>query len=707
MVDERIMSESKQDDGQLHNTADAQSNLPSVSPFSSSLPLVTKGKLYCRSIEESELIGAYKRVRSSSARAGSPRSSSSSGAEFVIINGATGTGKSTLAQSIRRLVADDGGFFIEGKFDQLESPEPFSAFVRAFTEFTTKCINRGPQFTEKIRRKIRRAMTIEDKRILTNMIPALNQIVGQLKPRQNSIQYSSTAELHCNRISFVFLNFLKAICDLEHPLVFFLDDLHWADESSLDLIGSLMTESVPIEGILFLGTCRDVENKDQLKVQVRNLLTGNESVIRTKISLGNLPITAVQDMLQDLLSVRSLEELEPLIDVIYQQTEGNIFFVEECLRSLEAKGLLRYQKDTREWMWDKQEIRLLVDYHHVSELILDDISQLDPSTQELLKVASCLGSKVDESLLQRVRRGRPVAPHLKTALTSGFLVRDRVLGGYRFTHDCIQEATYMLVSMDERASFHLGIGRSLWKSFDDIEELEKHIFIILGQIRLGGHLIKDQNERDKVANLCLRAGERAIKSSSFHTSSTYLLLGIAMLGSVSWERNYELTHNLYNAAMEVEYVIGNFENVDRLTKEILENSATFLDTMRARSVQVHCLGTRQKTFEAVKSGLDTLEALGERFPSNPSILSLTMSFARTRWRLRGRSTQSLARMKSMEDVRVLSAMQMLNVVYLYALKVKPLLAPLIALRMVNLTLRHGLSANSCFGFGIYGALLCG
>jgi len=88
----------------------------------------------------------------------------------------------------------------------------------------------------------------------------------------------------------------------------------------------------------------------------------------------------------------------------------------------------------------------------------------------------------------------------------------------------------------------------LCKSFDDIEDLEKDIFVILGNIREGTDLMCYQEERNDVAAPCLRAGELAICSSSFQTTSEFLLLRISLLGVNCWEEEYKLSLELFNAA---------------------------------------------------------------------------------------------------------------------------------------------------------------
>jgi histidine kinase len=649
--------------------------------------------LYGRSKERNLLRQAYRRLWESEA-------GSKPTVQLVLISGSAGAGKTALAMSIGPLVTEDGGFFVQGKFDQMQGSEMYSAFVTAFNELVETVIKRGADAVRSMRKAIQSAVHSEQ-RMLLDMIPALEKILGPQKKDYVKEFRQSSDEVSC--FKFVFRMFMRAISSPEFPIVFLLDDLQFADEASLELLQALVTD-VSNDGVLFIGTYRSENVSDH---KMREYLKNKSSIPITEIPLANLSPRAVDEMVAEIFSVVEPEQIKPLTGIIYRQTAGNVFYIREFLRYLQEEGLLNFDETGMEWVWDERKIQMKIDFRRPVELMTVRISKLPKATREVLEVAACLGSGLDEKLLNRISP-RPVFAQLQKATSRGFLHYDEVDETYRFAHDVIQEAAYKMISYQEREAFHLTIGRELWKSFDDIEDLERHIFIILGQIRSGADLITYQEERNDVAALCLRAGELAICSSSFQTASEYLLLGVSMLGETCWEEEYELSLELYNAAAEVEYCIANFDNVEKLASEIFAHTRWFPDTLRAHSIHVYSLGSRGHMLKAIERGLEVLEALGEKFPSKNSSHSIAVAMKRTKWLIKGKSNETLLRrLPLMDDPEKIAAMQMMNIIFLYAYIAIPTLAPMIACRMVKLTIEYGLCDVSCVGFVTFSMLLCG
>jgi predicted ATPase len=190
-------------------------------------------------------------------------------------------------------------------------------------------------------------------------------------------------------------------------------------------------------------------------------------------------------------------------------------------------------------------------------------------------------------------------------------------------------------------------------------------------------------------------------------ASHYLRLGVSLLATNSWKVEYELTLELYSAAAEVEYCIGNLEHVVKLNTAIVANSRRIADTIRAHSIHVYSLGSRGHMLKAIERGLKVLDGLGEKFPTKQSINSIAVAIKRTKWMIANRSNEDFLCLPMMDDPDKLASMQIMNVMFLYAYMALPTLAPLIATRMVKLTLECGLCDISSVGFVTYGMLLCG
>ena len=458
---------------------------------------------------------------------------------FCLISGEPGTGKTSLALSLRDRVQQDGGYFVCGKFNQSQSRSPYPAMVSAFTEFAQQVEERGQ--VEEMRRRIQAAIQTEGN-LLTAMIPALKNLVGD---QQHTTVLGEKA---IARFVFVFRAFLLAIASPEVPIVICVDDIQWADPCSLLLMASLIP-STSDRGIFFVATSRNnVDHDSILSSMLRDL--EREKVHICHISLKNLPHEAVTEMLMDMLCLNP-QDADSLSEYLQSYTNGNILFLQELLGCLQDEGLLT-EIDQSNWGFSGGALRREI--VSLQQLLREKMRELPLPVQEVLKIAAFLqgGSKVDEDLLFRLT-STPVRECLQVAADRHLLVLEG--DSYRWIHDEMEAAAYALVDPELVEETHLAIGRKLWKSMDE-DELKQNIFVVLNQLMRAVDLIETQHERNAVASLCLWAGETAARSSTFGTARVYLDLGLELLGNDQWRNQYELTIALHDLTAECAYCVG-------------------------------------------------------------------------------------------------------------------------------------------------------
>ncbi len=114
---------------------------------------------------------------------------------------------------------------------------------------------------------------------------------------------------------------------------------------------------------------------------------------------------------------------------------------------------------------------------------------------------------------------------------------------FRFCHDRVQQAAYSIIPQSDREAIHLKVGTLLLKNTPR-DTLEKKIFDIVNQLNFGLDLIQDPQERYKLAELNLRAGEKAKGSAAYEAAYSYFKAGIRALGDHPWSRWYALALQL-------------------------------------------------------------------------------------------------------------------------------------------------------------------
>ncbi len=235
------------------------------------------------------------------------------------------------------------------------------------------------------------------------------------------------------------------------PVLLVLEDLHWADTSTLDLVVYL-AHNLGDRQILLLATYR-VDEPGSAE-RVRRLADGvRRSGSGVVLELGPLE----DDELAALLAARADEALPAgLTNTIVSRSEGNPFFAEELLAAAGA---------------DSGELPI-----RLRDLLLQRIGRLDPPTQSLLRLAAAAGRDVGHALLSALaaRPKHDVRESLREAVEQRILVADQATGSFRFRHALLAEAIYATVLPGEREELHARLAMELERVGAASAELAHH-----------------------------------------------------------------------------------------------------------------------------------------------------------------------------------------------------------------------------------------
>ena len=381
--------------------------------------------------------------------------------------------------------------------------EPYSAFLIAFYNFCDDLLLKDELTIANYKSRIQEAVGQEGG-ILTSFITNLHSIIGQQPTVSDAL-----GQMAKDRFHYVFVNLIKAICSVGFPIVLVLDDLQWMDKESLGLLSTLVADK-SIKNLMLVGTYREneVNETHPVKILINDLEKSSNTL--TQIKLDNIHHETLNEFISDALCI-PVHETYALTAIFIEKTKGNPFFVHQMIRSLSEKGLIFFNNDTRKWEWDPKIFGKSDISKSVLELLRLNILALDENTQQVLKVASCLGSTFSlQTLKLIVNRSDPI----ERALSTGMITQQNgSVKIYRFAHDQIQMAAYSLLPEDPREMF-LHIGKKLCALYSK-EELDKNIFVVTNLLQNTRDLISDQTERLKIAALFLLAGNKAIAYAVF------------------------------------------------------------------------------------------------------------------------------------------------------------------------------------------------
>ncbi|MDX2306545.1 MAG: AAA family ATPase [Microscillaceae bacterium] len=630
-------------------------------------------KLYGRQKEIGFLLDAFER-------------SCQGAAELLLITGYSGVGKSALVHEIHKPITERRGFFIEGKFDQFQKNVPYSAFIQAFKSFVNLLLIENVRELEKWKNKILDAVG-ENAKVITDFIPGLELIIG--KPPEVTPLSPTDAQ---NRFHRVFRNFVNAISKEDHPLVIFIDDWQWADAASMNLLKILLTNQ-EADYMFMIGAYRGNEISDSHPFMMILEEIKREDVTMNTVELNNLSHDHLNQLISDALQMPE-EQVSNLSELIYRKTQGNAFFVNQMLKTLYEDNLLRFDFEHNTWVWDSEQLNGLNITDNVVELMASKIQKLPPKTQNVLKLAACVGNRFDLTILTIVDENSAAdavevtRKFLEPALMEGLVVP--MEDDYRFAHDRIQQAVSSLIPQEEKKHIHLKIGRLLVEHIPE-SKWDSHIFDITNQWNFGLELL-NRDELAFVARLNYLAGQKARDSSAYKAAYNYLQIAIQCLPPDSWDVYYEFTLNIYAEMLEAVFLKGDLVETEKYIHIVKENAQSTLDKMPAFEIEMQYHISRGDQQNALSAGLNVIQMLNIPLAEAPLLIE---------------DIDALANLPDINHKKVEAALQIMDSIITPAWSINPDLFAKITYTMVNLSIEYGNSASACVGYAFYGGLLCG
>jgi PAS domain S-box-containing protein len=646
--------------------------------------LLIPEKLYGREREIDALLAAFDRVVAE----GTP--------ELVLVSGYSGVGKSSVVNELHKVLVLPRGLFASGKFDQYKRDIPYATLAQAFLTLVRQILAKSEAEVAQWRHALTEAVG-SNGQLIVGLVPELEFIIG----KQPSIP-DLPPQAARNRFQMMFRRFIGAFARPEHSLVLFLDDLQWLDAATLELLEHLITEP-DVRHLMLIGAYRDNEVSPSHPL-LRTLAAIREAGARVQeIVLPPLGLDDVGTLVSDALLCMP-EYAHSLAQLVQEKTAGNPFFAIQFLTALGGEGLLRRDPDAGAWVWDLARIRTHGYTDNVVDLMVEKLKRLSETAQTALQQLACLGSIAEIATLSVVfgQSEEKIHTALLDAARAGLILR--LEGSYAFLHDRIQEAAYSLIPESERAGAHLRIGRVLLATMSE-NQLDEQLFDVANQLNRGAGRLADPNEKAEVATFNLRTGRRAKASAAYASASTYFASGIALLDGQDWGNQHELKFSLSLEFAECELLCGSLEKALQLILELLQRAASDVEFANASCLKINLHVLRGEHPQAIDSALTCLRRFGIDLPEHPTLEQVRAEYE-TLWQaLNGRPIESLIDLPLMTDPKIQAAMQVLSVLAGPATFTDFQLFCLLACRMVNVSIQHGMSGASAYAYACLGSVL--
>lgn len=631
--------------------------------------------------------------------------------QMMLVTGYAGVGKSALVQELYKPVTAKRGYFVSGKFDQFQRNTPYSAIVVAFRNLIQQLLTESETSLAKWREKLSNALHCQAQ-VIIDVIPELQLIMGE-QPNVEEINETQA------RFNLLFKQFIQVFCQAEHPLVVFLDDLHLADSASLDWISMIMRES---EYLFIIGAYRENETSPAHPLILCINEIEQQGIVVKNINLEALSLQDVNDFIADALN-SPIDKTYPLAALIMQKTQGNPFFMNEFLKSLYSDNLLDFNWQHFEWRWNSDKISECEITENVVSILTKKLQQLPAELQEILQRAACIGNQFQLKTLALVCEDEfeHLLFQINVAIQEGILIQtlhseDVSLSEYAFVHDRVQQAVYLLIDPDFKQITHWQVGQLLLENISP-QQREQYIFTIVDQLNIGIDPkdyfpmlpLFDMDifaSQVYLAELNYKAGKKAKDAAAYVSAFDYFYVAIQLLTKERWQSHYELALNIYDQAIDAAHLSNHLDEVDELAEVVFEQAHQLLDKIKTYEIKILADIARDEPLDAINLGLQVLALLGEKFPKKPKSWHLAKDYFITRWAVRDKTIESLVNRPPMTDKNKLAAMRIMARITIACYSANPDLMPLLAMRMMLLSVRYGVTQEAPIAYVTYGQFLC-
>ncbi|KAL5318468.1 hypothetical protein ACEPPN_013529 [Leptodophora sp. 'Broadleaf-Isolate-01'] len=635
--------------------------------------------------------------------------------EVIGIAGAAGLGKSCLVQSVQ-IEARRRGYFASSKFDQAKKT-PFgpvlkllsSLFKQVFSESNTDTAfhqslktfvrpawpmlhrvlglpefllgsmsgptrKHGSQLSQSYNRSLRAEMRRESSPSSSSQASIYSVALSSQNSQEFLRAGSSTKSV---RLMNTFLDVLRVFT--QHKFICFcLDDLQFADDESIDLIGQIVSSRMKM---VIIVTYRPDEvlperikgilqppNTEGISLSSTFLATlGHANISPEYIKAGGVGVTriALQPLNEDDIKkyvaatlCRSETYIVPLAAVIQSKTAGNPFYMREMLDSCHRKQCIYYDYKESGWCYDLDKIFRHFEaksYHDTldSAFVTSRLNELPPASRSILAWASLIGHSFSFELVQRLLSGEfhyddsdpyvedkcpPLLSYsaqdaiegLQAAIQAYIIVATQDDDRFRFAHDRYMQAATTLGDCNA-PKMHFIIARTLLKysstaeraQSDSAEHIGESIDIIKRRV------LHRQSFRRLLADCAQSAAERGARP----TAARYYKHCFALLQDDPWTDGlpdvyYDETLQLHTRAAETYLYMEHYSEAKKLLANVFKCAKTPVDKSPAWVLRSRVYAQEGDSAAAFRALKQCLQALDIAVDDDPTYDKCDMAFER-------------------------------------------------------------------------------
>ncbi|MFH1283443.1 MAG: diguanylate cyclase [bacterium] len=527
---------------------------------------------------------------------------------ICLIGGESGIGKSRLGDELKTYTYTDGGVFISGRCIEQENMVSFQPFRDAINEYIS----------------VLDRLDIEDRELeisrIKNVLGNLTEIIVKLNPRLSSLfgkvekLEPLAPEREGRRLLMTVSIFFRNLIPQEMgPCVLFLDDLQWADKSSLNLLSEL-SEEIGNSNLLIFGTYRNNEVGEDHPLAIIKNKAKQKDYSLEDIMLNPFHHEQLNEVTAAILGVEP-HTTHNLTYYLIQKSNGNPFFAITLLRGIVEQGCISWKQGV--WEEDWEHINSVNVSANMVDIVLMRVKNIGQELDNLLRIASAIGMEIDINALFLLAETskEEVVRQVNEAVDIQLLEwSKKEKSKLIFVHERIKAAFYKKMEDWKKRQYHLKIAEFYEKKNQGKEK--ECVF------ELVHHYLEGDN-KDKVLEYAVLAAEKSREDFAHENSLHYYKLVIQILEEQGRARCHAWM-KAKEGIVEVYLLIGRNDEAIEVSETLLNLEQSILEKARIYSTIATAYYKKGDWQHCEDSSAKGLELLDDNLPRSRSGIAIPM-----------------------------------------------------------------------------------
>jgi PAS domain S-box-containing protein len=642
--------------------------------------LAFPARLYGRDGALADLAAAYARVCAESTFGVS------------VVHGPSGSGKTALLAGFLADPRLRHATVIRARADQYGGDAPYASLAEGLRRLVASILAQSDAAVAHWRARV--AAGVRDPELALTVVPALTLLRAGAAPAPAAVFEGGA------RVVDTVLGLLRAFATPERPLVLVVDNGQWLDPAAALLLEQVVGLAADLPVMLVFAARSHMGGVRTSDAGLGARLAGRAAFFH-EIALDGLPLPALERLLGDTFGAQPA--IAALAALVRHKTAGHPYFVRQFVQAVVDDGLVRHVSGA--WHIDLDQIGARGFTDNMVALALQCLARLPAALQPVLGALASLGQPGSAALLAQAFEvdAAHLAALLAPALAADVLVRDG--DAYAFTHERLQEAAYQLLDAPSRRQMHYTLGRLLAEQAaldghdDTLFHAASHLAHALALV--------EPVQAQAFAQIAARAGQRARRSCAYGAAVGYFgqalqLLSQAPRSSAGVALAFEFEHELAQCL----FLTGRLEDCAALVGRLLAAPAGRHARGQLHSLAVDLEVRRGRYREASRVALGALHEIGIDIPADPGQEECDRAYAAVRAGLGNDPQARLQALPLLDDADVAVAFQLLTSAMVAAALTAPRLLFMQMCETLQLTLRHGMTAESAAALAWFGVRVC-